>query len=152
MPCHAAMSDKFLKVSPSDEIEATLKAMKKAKTDFCVVVDEDGRFEGCLKIQSLFKNLLPVSVAVADGVQANMRMSAAPGIAKRLNKVNPLPLEQFIDRKIPAVNPETPLWMAVKLLVEYGAPLVVIDTESEAPVGVMSMQSVLDELARLKDS
>ena len=152
MPCHAAMNDKFLKVLISDPIDKTLAKMDKQKTDFAIVTDKKGRFEGIFKIQSLFKNLLPVSIAMPEGLQANVRMSAAPGIAKRLKKVEPLALEQFIERNVPAVQPETPLWVAVKLLVEHAGPIVVIDADKESAVGVMNTKTVLDELNRLKDS
>lgn len=152
MPCHAAMSDKFLKIKMTDPVDETLKALKKAKTDFAIVTDEKGHFEGLFKIQTLFKNLLPVSIAMPDGLQANLKLSAAPGIAKRLKKVEPLPVEQFMERSVPAVQPETPLWVAVKLLVEHAGPIVVIDAEKEKAVGVMNGSTVLAELNRLKDS
>lgn len=154
MPCHAAMSNNFLKVKHTETVESVLETMHKKKSDFAVVTGEHGQFEGMFKIQSLFKNLLPVSIAMPDGLQANINLSAAPGIAKRLKKVEPLPVEQFMERGVPAVNPETPLWVAVKLLVEHAGPLVVIeaDQEHEKVIGVLDSASVLKELERLKES
>jgi CBS-domain-containing membrane protein len=152
MPCHSAMIDKVLTVSPEDSVDSVLDLMKKKNIEYAPVVDKDNKLVGLFSIQILMKNLLPVSIAMADGLQLDMTMRAAPGIAKRLKKVGPLKVADIMDRRANLVNPETPTWEGVNLLVQYGPPLLVVDAESGTLTGVITAQSALDELQRLKES
>ncbi len=152
MPCHAAVTEKFIALSPDHEVGEALDAMKKAKVDTAPVVDADGKVVGVFSHHVLLKNLLPVSVAMGGGAQTDIRIGAAPGIAKRLKKIYPLKIGEIMDRKFPAVHPETPLWEGIGLLVQNGMPLLVIDGKSGKAQGVMNFQSALDELNRIKDS
>lgn len=152
MPCHAAITEKLVTVTPEQEVEATIKALKKAQASAAVVIDENGQSVGLFTLHGLMKNLLPVSVALSGGFQADIRVNAAPGIAKRLKKVYPLKVQDLMDRKYNAIHPDTPLWEGVSLLVQHGEPLVVVEGHSGKPMGLITFQSALDELSRLKDS
>ncbi len=153
MPCHAAMTDKLLSILPDDNIGTTLVAFKKAKIDLAPVVDEAGVAVGVLSLKAILENLLPVSVTTNDGIQLDIRVGAAPGIAKRLKKVELMKAGDLMDRKFAFVYPETPLWEGVNLLVRNGGgSLLVVEPKSGKALGVITTQSALDELARLKDS
>lgn len=152
MPCHAAMTKRYLSLSPDEPVEEALARMKQEKVESAPVVDEDGKLAGLFSIQVLMKNLLPVSVAVSGGVQLDVAVRAAPGIAKRLRKVGPLKVADLMDRKPVSVNPETPTWEGVNTLVTNGAPLFVVERETGVLTGVITFQSAFDELERLKDS
>lgn len=152
MPCHSAMIDNPLTVTENEEVGVVLKKMKKAKAEYAPVLNEDGKLVGLFSYEILLKNLLPVSVAVADGVQLDVTVRAAPGIAKRLKKVYPLAVSNFMERKVNAVHPETPTWEGINFLTIHGAPLLVVDSETEKLVGLMSGHSAVEELIRLKDS
>lgn len=152
MPCHAAMIAKPMTVSPDDEVGKVLADMKDKDFDAVAVVAKDGTLEGLLSIKVLLQNLLPVSVSMADGLQMDITVQAAPGIAKRLKKVEPLHVSEIMTRKVHIVYPETALWEGVNLLVQYGAPLVVVEGETKKFVGLITFQSALNELNRLKDS
>lgn len=152
MPCHSAMIENPLSVDADEEVGKVLAKMKKAKTQYAPVTGEDEKLVGLFSHEILLKNLLPVSVAMADGIQLDINVSAAPGIAKRLKKVYHLPVKDFMERKINAVHPETPTWEGINFLTIHGAPLIVIDAETEKLVGLMNGESALDELIRLKDS
>lgn len=151
MPCHAAVTKKLVSVSVDSAIEDALGVLRKAKIDAAPVVDADGRLVGVFSLPLLFQNILPVDVAMADGLKLGMKVSAAPGLAKRLRKVLPLPVRDFMARKVNYVFPETPTWEGINLLMQHGGPLVVIDKESEKLLGVMTLQSALDELSRMGD-
>lgn len=152
MPCHSAMIDKPMTVGPDEEVGKVLAKMKKGKTDFAPVVDKDGKLQGLFSYEVLLKNLLPVSIAMADGIQLDVTVRAAPGIAKRLKKVYPLPVSDFMERKLHVVHPNTPTWEGVHFLSMYGAPLLVVDGETGKLSGVMTGASAFEELERLKDS
>ncbi|MCB9984008.1 MAG: CBS domain-containing protein [Rhodospirillales bacterium] len=152
MPSHAAISEEFMIFSPDMEVEKALKELKKKKQDAAIVIGEDGQVEGEFSLQSVMKNLLPVSVAMADGIQLDVTVRAAPGIAKRLKKVYPLKVADLMERKIHAIAPEMPIWEAVNHLVNTCAPLWVIERESGKCLGVITAQSAMDELKRLQES
>lgn len=154
MPCHAAMIDQFITLSPDDEVEKALGVMKKANIDMAPVVDGTGGVIGIFSLKTLLENLLPVSINLKDGTQlSGVTLGAAPGIAKRLKKVFPLKVSDLMERQFTAVYPDTPLWEGVSQLVQNGGrPVFVIEPKSGRPLGVITTQSALDELNRLKDS
>lgn len=152
MPCHAAIVEKSLTLPPDMEVEKALKEMKKKKVDAAAVVAEDGTVEGMFSLPIVMKNLLPVSVAMADGIQLDVTVRAAPGIAKRLKKVHPLKVSELMERRVSAVLPETPIWEAVNLLVSNPGPLVVVEGENDKYCGIITPQSAMDELQRLQES
>jgi CBS-domain-containing membrane protein len=149
MPCHAAMSKDAIKLKMEMSVEEALKALAKKKADAAPVVDKDGVFQGLFTVRNLFKNLLPVSVAMADGIQLDVNVSAAPGAAKRLNKVKPLPLQDFLVRRCPRVAPGTPLWEGLQMIVQEGGPLVVVDPDSGKLLGHITEASMMEEVERM---
>lgn len=152
MPCHAAMTPKHITVSPDQDVETALALMKKENIDAAPVVDKNGILMGVFSIRILMKNLLPVSVVMNDGLQLDVAVRAAPGIAKRLKKAAFLKVGDIMERKVMAVNPETPTWEGINHLVQNGGPLLVVESETGKLTGVITYQSALDELQRLKDS
>lgn len=152
MPCHAAIAEKTITLSPDTDVESALKELKKKKQEAAAVVNDKGEVEGLFSLTILMKNLLPVSVAMADGIQLDMKVSAAPGIAKRLRKVYPLAVTEIMDRRFNTVGPETPIWEAVNALVGSATPLVVTEGESQKYLGMLTSESVMEELKRLEDS
>ena len=141
MPCHAAMIEKPVTLKPDVTVEKALKELKKKKIDTAAVVDDDGVMIGVFSVNSLIKNLLPVSVAVNDGIQLDVKMPAAPGIAKRLKKVYPVTIDQLMERKFEFVYPETPIWEAINLLVLNKLPIFVVENENNKFLGMIDFQS-----------
>ncbi len=152
MSIQTAITKTFVSVSPGDSVEDALKSLKKAKIDSAPVLDEQGRLLGVFSLQILMKNLLPVSVPMNDGIELGITIPAGPGIAKRLNKVHFLNVADIMERKVNAITAETPIWEAINYLVQHGSPLVVVDYQSGKALGLMTSQSALDELNRLKDA
>ncbi|MCB1531348.1 MAG: CBS domain-containing protein [Alphaproteobacteria bacterium] len=152
MPCHSAMIDNPLSVKTDEEVGKVLAKMKKAKTRFAAIIDKDDKLVGLFSYAILLKNLLPVSVAMADGLQLDVTVRAAPGIAKRLKKVYYLPVADFMERKVNAVHPDTPTWEGINALILHGEPILVVDPKTEKLAGMINGQSALEELIRLKDS
>ena len=152
MPSHAAITEQFLALSPNTEVEKALKELKKKKLESAIVINDKGQVEGTFSLQGVMKNLLPVSVAMEDGIQLDVTVRAAPGIAKRLRKVYPLKVSELMDRKVQAVAPETPIWEVINYLVSHNDLLWVIEPESGKCLGMITAQSAMDELKRLQES
>ncbi len=151
MPCHSAMMDKFVSVTPDQSVESVLALMHKKKADYLAVVDAKGILQGYLSYRTLLKSLIPVSVQLGGGKAGDIIVGAAPGIARRLRKVKPLQIAEIMERKINSVHPNTPVWEGVSLLVELGAPLFILEPESNKLIGVMDEESALAELERLQN-
>ncbi len=152
MPCHAALVQKILTLSPEMEIEKALEEMKNRDLECVPVVGPDGVLEGAFSIQGLMRNLLPVSVATADGLHLDITVRAAPGVAKRLKKVLPLPVRDLMDRTVAVVYPQTPLWEGLNvLLMQQGAPVFVVEGENRRFIGMMTAASAMAELKRMHD-
>lgn len=153
MPCHAAIVPKALSLKADTTVEKALKAMKKAKVEYAPVVDADGIIAGLFSYKILMKNLLPVSVAMSDGIQLDVQIQAAPGIAKRLRNVQLLSVETLMERQdFPIVYPETPTWEGVNVLVQTGLPLTVVEPQTQKYIGFITQTSLLEELDRLRES
>ena len=152
MPCHAAITDKTLSFPLDTDVETAIKELKKKKLEIAAIIDENGKLEGILSLKIIMKNLLPVSVAMAGGLQVDVTVRAAPGIAKRLRKVYPLTVGQIMDRKFDVVYPETPIWEGVNALVNGTSPIAVVDGQSGKFISFLTQQSAIDELQRLEQS
>ncbi len=152
MPCHAAIADKALSLKVDTTIEKALKDMKRKKVEFAAVTEKDGTLIGLLSYHILMKNLLPVSVNMSDGLQLDMSIPAAPGIAKRLKNVMLLTLDTVMERKnFPAVYPETPIWEGVNMMVKTALPVCVIEPETQKYIGMITQTSLFEELQRLAE-
>lgn len=149
MPCHSAISQTILSVCHSDVVEDVLLELENAKTNIAIVLDDDDVFLGVFSKKILLKNLIPVSVAMADGVQIDFKMPAAPGIAKRLAKVMPLAVSELMERKPKSVLPDEPVWNSVSQLTAHGEPLCVID-KNDRFLGVITYESLLDDLKNME--
>ena len=131
MPCHAAKCNKVITVSRGDTVESVMKAMKKAKAENAVVIDEKGLFEGVCSSKTILSSLIPVSIAMADGVQLDIKVTAAPGVAKRYGNIKPLPVEEVMDTKGHTISPDSPIWEGVAHLTKYSEPLAVVDDKGK---------------------
>ena len=152
MPCHAAIVEKATTLKADATVEKALKAMKKAGVEFAPVI-EGGAVVGLFSYQILMQNLLPVSVTMNDGIQLDVQVQAAPGIAKRLRNALTLTVDKVMERQnFPVVYPETATWEGVNMLVRTGLPLSVVDQETEKYIGFITQESLLDELQRLQES
>ena len=150
MPCHAAILDKITTAKADQPVEDVLKLLKKSKRPYIAILDDDGALQGMFSYRVLYKNLMPISVNMNDGVQMDLVISAAPGIAKRLKKVKPLPVSEFMNRRPQKVYADTSLWEAVNMIVQYGAPIFVVENENNKLVGVINEASAYLELDRMQ--
>lgn len=149
MPCHSAIVSKNVSVKPDDTVADVLKAIKKAKVTEASVIDDDGAFLGFFSMKVLLSSLIPVSVAVSEGVQLDVRLPAAPGVAKRLQNIKSLPVSNIMERKPACVKPDTPVWEGVSLLTKHGSPLCVIDDKGKFH-GLITHESLVEDLGNME--
>ncbi|MBX2833801.1 MAG: CBS domain-containing protein [Micavibrio sp.] len=150
MPCHAAIAEKTLVFSPDMNVEKALKELKKKKQRHAAVVDDTGALLGIFSFGCLLGNIMPVSVAIQDGISIDLPVRAAPGVAKRLRKLFPLTVQELMERKnITIVFPETPIWECVNRLTSSGGPAIVVDKDNGKYLGLIEELSVLEELQRM---
>ena len=149
MPCHSAIVKNGICVSPDDSVEDVMKTLKKSKAQAAAVVDDDGLFLGVFSLKILLKNLIPVSVAMANGIQVDVQVTAAPGVSKRLSNIKPLSVLEVVERKPTTISMDSPLWEGVGLLVKHGSPLVVVDGEGKYK-GFVTHESLIESLESVR--
>ena len=151
MPCYSAIVKKLVTVSPDETVEKALKSLKKSKVSAAPVIDEQGKYQGIFSYKGLLDSLIPVSVAVNDGVNIDMKVAAAPGVAKRLWNTKLLPVQDVMERKALTVHPDEPIWEGVAKLTQHGEPLIVID-EHDKLIGMITSASMIEELDNMENS
>ncbi len=145
MPCHCAITNKNITISPDYSVEKALKTIKKEKVRALAIIDDDNKFQGFFSLKTLLKNLIPVSVVMSDGLQIDIKVEAAPGIAKRMASAMPLSVFEFMDRKPASVLPDEPIWEGVAKLTKYGEPLCVVDDKGRY-LGMITYESLVNDL------
>ena len=151
MPCHAAMTDTFITALETETVERLLKRMNKASVTAATITDENGKLTGLFSLKNLLRNASPVSVSMGGTMSSNITLQSAPGIAKRMQKIKPLTAREFMLTKFQIVYPETPTWEGLKILLDQDEPLVVIDRDSQKPLGLVTEMSIMDELERMQE-
>lgn len=152
MPCSSAYIKKLTKLSPDETVADVMKLYHKKNIDGFPVVDDEGKLAGFFSLQIMLENLLPVSASLG-GIQGlgGVNLRAAPGIAKRLKKLQSVPVRELMSRNPAAVNPDTALWEGVSILVETGQPVMVVEKESGKFLGMMDKYAALAELERMME-
>jgi CBS domain-containing protein len=146
------MTRKIAALPPEMPVEDVLALMKKEGESHVAIIDTNGSLLGAFSYEILLKNLLPVTLAPGQGFSEGLTLTVAPGISKRLKKVEPLPVSEIMERKLNVVHPNTPAWEGIRALAEYGAPLFVVEPEGGKLSGVITGVSALEELQRMNSS
>jgi CBS domain-containing protein len=115
------------------------------------VVDAKNRLLGSFSYTYLFKSLLPKSVTMEGGVgDVGFAFDTAPGAAKRLGRLHDMKVSDVMWRDCPRLDADTPTWEMLRLLLNHGSPLPVVDSGSRL-LGIISDQSVLESLEEVLD-
>lgn len=149
MPCHSAILSKSVSVQPDMKVDQALKALKKAKVTAASVISDDGEFQGIFSMKILLSSLIPVSVAISEGVHLDIKLPAAPGVSKRLNNIKALPVSDVMNRKPASVTPDAPVWEGVSLLTKHGNPLCVVDSKGKFH-GLITYESLVEDLSNME--
>lgn len=149
-PCSDAMIEKTITVKPTDTIATVLEIFEKNDIRSVPVISDDGKLAGILGLRHILLKLLPASVAMEDGLtRLDFVIGAAPGIAKRLRKLHEETAEEVMDTNPYVLHEDTATWEAVRVMALYGSPLPIVKEKSGEFVGIISRQSLLQDLNRL---
>ncbi len=145
MACYSAIEKKGIVLSPDKTVKKALKLLKKNKVAVAPVIGEEGKFLGVFSMSVLLKNLIPVPITTSSGVQIDMKLSAAPGVGRRLIGILQHKVAEVVERKSVIISPDAPLWEAVGRLTTQCEPLCVVDKNGKF-MGLITYESLIDEL------
>ena len=147
MPFETAIITDPLTLSPETKVAEALEFVKEHRIRAAPVVDAQGVFVGIFSISRVLKKLLPAAALVDEGLSGlAFTVGAAPGIAKKLDKIKQKPVKEIMTEDVYAVDGETAFWEMIRLLLKYGSPLPIIDKENGKLTGIISIQSVVHDL------
>tara|TARA_B100001989_G_C24545173_1_gene470225 strand:+ start:2802 stop:3263 length:462 start_codon:yes stop_codon:yes gene_type:complete len=150
MPCHVAIDKKSAVVGPDVTVEAALEKIRKENLSGIAVQDEQGELIGLFTAKTLLGNIIPVSIAMSDGIQIDVKIEAAPGVAKRLRKMYPLSITEGMERKFDTVGTDAPIWEGVTKITKYGGPLAVLDSKGKFK-GLITSESLVKALENTEE-
>ena len=149
-PCSDAVIQNILTIKPEQTVKEAMDTFKREDIRSLPVVDENGKLLGLFGLRHVLLKLLPASVTMEDGVQRlDFLMGAAPGIAKRLKKTLPLKVEDVMDKNPMVLEADTSTWEAVRIMALHGSPISIVDPKTGDFVGMISRQTLLNELESL---
>lgn len=143
MPCIDAIIENSVMFSPATTVEKAMAMLKQARMDFGVVLDDDNKPVGVFSVRVLLQDVMPVAVPGMGGVV----IDAAPGIAKRLNKVKNRQVREVMDNNMLTLKMNTRIAEGIKTVTEYKTPVLILDEEGGFE-GVISEQSLLNYLEK----
>lgn len=76
-------------------------------------------------------------------------VKTAADVAKHLRELLPLKVSEVMDRDPKTVYPDTPLREGIRLLVQHGSPIDVVEKAGQRLVGLVSLQSAIRVLLRM---
>ncbi len=156
MFCRNAMVTNVISAGPEQTIRDALGLLEKHGIRAVPIVDGAGVLLGQFTFDVMLSKLLPSALLMeAHGLMdANLRLDflvdAEPDVAKRLGELLPTKLGDVMDRQVQVAHPDTPLWEGIRLLVQHGSPIPVVEETSHRLLGLLSVQSATKRLAELK--
>ncbi len=151
MSCKDALVTKVPPATPDQPVEAVVKNMRKNGVTLVPVIDSDQTLVGVFSFGILLEDTLPVSLAMggrggSEDSPINVRIPAAPGMVKRLQRSMTAPVSALMQKPRNVVHPDTPLESAIREIREAGGPVPVVERETNKFVGFVSDESVLAAL------
>lgn len=136
-----------LTVSPVTTVAEGLALLYKHNIRSMPVVDGEDKLLGIFSFRQVFKFMLPAAVTMEGGLASiDFVFDTAPGAAKRLGRLHSHSVVDVMERTCPRLNADTPMWEMLRLLMQHGSPLPVVDEASNRLLGIISDQSVLSRL------
>ena len=147
-PCTRAMVSDVTTIAPEHTVEEALTIFKEKSIRNVPVVDKDGKFLGLFGLHQVLFALLPKAVTMEHGLDdLSFVVGAAPGIAKKLRKLHPVPVAEVMktDGKNIA-HCETSTIEALRIMSMHGSPVVVTEKGTGEFKGIISRKTLLDDL------
>ncbi len=161
MACSEAMISEVITGRPEMTVEEGLELFSKHGIRAVPVVDDKNIVKGIFNFHHLLEDILPVSVTFEEGISRVKHLEIslgglsgeAPWVAHRLEMLLPKRLDEVMVAvtDMHTVKADTPLREGVRLLVKYGSPIAVVKDDEGTLAGIISSQSAVKALLKIKD-
>jgi CBS domain-containing protein len=158
MPTKDAMLVNPIRGKMTDTVSETLEVFEKNSIKCIPVVDDNDIVVGLFNFRHLLMDLLPVALDHDDKVKRYKSVEIsldhldgqAPWVARRLEIMLPKTLGEVMLKEPIMLHPDTPLREAIRLMVQHGSPLPVVDQDTKKLLGVISSQCAISALLKMK--
>jgi len=155
MTCATAMTNTIVSVRDEQTIGDALQLLDRHSIRTLPVITAEGELVGRVDFAAVLSNLLPGPLMVdSHGDRFSLRLDyivdekSELDVAKHLRELLPIKISEVMDREPKMVHRDTPLWEGIRLLVQHGSPIAVVEEGSHNLVGLVSLQSAIRELMR----
>jgi len=149
MTCETAMIENVFTIHPDQTVGEAMKIFEEKHIRGVPVVEND-KLVGLFTMKHLLNGLLPKAASMEDGLQRlDFVIGTSPGVAKKLKKLRDQKIREIMNGNCVVVNPDTPTWELIRMMVKYGSPLPVVEEGTGKFAGLVSSQSLLAEMHRL---
>ncbi len=152
MTCRNAMLERVVSVSPQHTIGEALNVLQRENVRRAPIVDAQDVFLGHFELAKVLAKLLPGPLALgSQGLMgAHMRLDymldSDSDVVQHLRSLLSVPVLEVMDESPVLVRPTTPLLEGIRLLVEHGGPVPVVQEQDNKLVGLISVQSAIKVL------
>lgn len=153
MTVKSIMSDRLVKLKPTDTVYDALKIMHNKQVRNLPVVDDDDQFIGLFGIRRLTTLLLPTAARIGIELGDLDFMSDEPEqISSRLKDICEKPVSEYLEKKkrLMLCKPSTSIPEIINLLdqsPDTSLPVIVIKGKQNKLVGMVSAWDVLEKIA-----
>jgi CBS-domain-containing membrane protein len=154
MSCASALVPGAVTVGPEQTIGDALGLLQQYGLRALPMTDDNGALIGRFNLDVVLSNLLPSAITVETHglMDANLRLdfvsNGEEDIVERFRLLRSVKLADVMEPCLATVTPDTPLWEGIRQLFHWGSPIPVVEAHSQRLLGVLSVQSVMAELAR----
>ncbi len=157
MPCsHAMIEDNIITVTTEATIEEVLELFSKHRIRSVPVVDTDMKLLGVFNFRQLLLTILPIPDDVGHHLHAlevslDHLFGQSEWLAERLHKRLHKKIGDIMVQNPKVVHPDTPIGEGTRILACYGSPVIVTEDKTDKVVGLITSQSVIKILLKLKE-
>lgn len=149
MSCKDAMIPSVITFSPEQTVGEALETLQQYEIRTAPVVNAKGMLVGMFGLHTLMQGLLPVAAQIEGGLEGlDFVVDGTPGAAKRIRKLAPRKVGDFMDENVVVLHPDSSMMEAILLLAKNESPIAIVEEDSQKFVGLVSEQSCLDLLYR----
>jgi len=145
-----ALVTEVITIRPEETVKTALALMDISNIRALPVVDENGDYIGMFSTHQLLKKLLPHIATTENNLPTlDFIQHAAPQIAQKLRELEPLKMGDVVDRSVPPIFAGIPHTEAMMRLVRHGSPVPVVHKGTSRFHGLLTEQSMLEELQKI---
>jgi len=146
-PCTDAMIKQTITLSPDATVKEALDLFKEHNIRNMPVVSTDGEFLGLMGLREILSNILPVAASVGMGLPSmDFIQGGAANVAKKLKKSHGDCVKDLMNKDATVIEPDSATWEALRVMVQQGSPVPVVEKKTNKFLGLISRQTLLAEL------